>query len=618
MDLKTGICSLCPNANGVVTQLQAKNIINFLGDIVQEVIAVQKFNKLKSVLELCPKCLQKIWEIREYKEKTFSFLENTHKCSLCRDIKHLILIPKWPHFSTILDNAKIELKENCTLCLKCLKYLESLYEIKKNFVEKFITTDNGYELPHSKVKKRTFKKNKETNVLKHLKPISSSNFNIDQYIFDDKLVNQVLFVKLHPLKLEDNAKKPNESLNWQSIFKIKLKSKNKRKGQVKSRKPPNVKGNKSKMLASMKPLIVKIPKIDITGLKIDCRGVENTYRTPTKASLKMILEEVDCSSSKKIKHVSFSEHFEIIEDVDSSQNNSSPCEPVLENGLEGEKNQDLQLDNNLPNGSSKNDVMEKEYIDSDDEFIAAKNIVEDIIKNNDSIFESLKKSVIPEIKEPEAKESEAKEPEAKEPEAKEPEVKEPEVKEPEVKEPEVKELEVKESELKVPEDNVPEVKESEIKEFEVNLPEDNLSEVSTHKEHVKTAIQTDELTEIKEFIKETATSSETNENTNPDTQNSVSNSLVDSETFLLSEPSSSSSDMYITLDEYKSIRNISPEIEDLQKEENGNPSNNKDQGVIENESMDTSVNVQETITELIEEDKTELCVSEKYPCDEPN
>lgn len=100
---------------------------------------VFQFDENESSLKVCPICLEDILLVAEHKKAIDEFSENTYSCSLCQSKKQLVSIKEWEHFDALLENINAHRKRRCTVCVRCIKFLELVQKFRVNFINKYVS-----------------------------------------------------------------------------------------------------------------------------------------------------------------------------------------------------------------------------------------------------------------------------------------------------------------------------------------------------------------------------------------------------------------------------------------------------------------------------------------------
>ncbi|XP_030758494.1 protein PFC0760c-like isoform X2 [Sitophilus oryzae] len=450
MELSRGICILCVSNTKIVSPPQAQEITSLIKDVLFGLIDLVKFDELNSGLKVCPSCLHDIVTLSKLKSNiTEEFFGHNEKCSLCLRDEHLVAVSHWDHFDNILGNITLVKKiSKCSVCLDCIKYLYLTDRIKLNLIKKYPHLDisdhqkikdklsrspsksksppsstSNAKSKSKKISKRPVKVKTSRDIkrlLKHLKPLNKTRFDVSNFKADRKLYNQVAFVRIEvPKNLSRNSEptvaheknklkikkstesyvieKPDESRH--NFFKIKLKP-TKKATNAKVSTPHS---SNDSLQSDQKKLYVKLLKMDLYATtnvnecnrdisstnisnEIDTNDNEASYSpktslrsTPTKASQKMFDDEP--SSSKSRKTVSFSDVLSVEVKAEKKHNiNGSPLKSLLKKS--STLNTNLYSDSNCENddiqsssqAAEENNVSIRTSFDSDDEDEATESV----------------------------------------------------------------------------------------------------------------------------------------------------------------------------------------------------------------------------------------------------
>ncbi|ERL88568.1 hypothetical protein D910_05953 [Dendroctonus ponderosae] len=300
MKLTPGTCGLCAVSGPVIVPFDHTKIAAFLPETLKSYIGVPMIKEISSELQVCCFCLAHMLQVVQYEESLGTFSTLNHRCSICRNVEHLVNITEWSHFDVLLENINAKRKKKCAVCLPCIAHLERLNVIKEHFLKRVSKLQNSRcrttkrqitrnKLPRGKegpdnqcklhngpnvdLKSKTRSKPTKTGLgLNHLKPLKYSEFNVDEYKNDTRLLDQIAFVSLKSaltsVKVSTQVEKPRKNQKRAKT----VKNKKPKKSLNKQRTTPEESNSEIKS-NELDSLSVKRPKIDaINQAKTDASG----------------------------------------------------------------------------------------------------------------------------------------------------------------------------------------------------------------------------------------------------------------------------------------------------------------------------------------------------------
>ncbi|XP_048521983.1 uncharacterized protein LOC125504273 [Dendroctonus ponderosae] len=296
MKLTPGTCGLCAVSGPVIVPFDHTKIAAFLPETLKSYIGVPMIKEISSELQVCCFCLAHMLQVVQYEESLGTFSTLNHRCSICRNVEHLVNITEWSHFDVLLENINAKRKKKCAVCLPCIAHLERLNVIKEHFLKRVSKLQNSRcrttkrqitrnKLPRGKegpdnqcklhngpnvdLKSKTRSKPTKTGLgLNHLKPLKYSEFNVDEYKNDTRLLDQIAFVSLKSaltsVKVSTQVEKPRKNQKRAKTVKNKKPKKSLNK-QVKTSKPKRVLKARQQN-PKTKQLIVRILKANLDEL----------------------------------------------------------------------------------------------------------------------------------------------------------------------------------------------------------------------------------------------------------------------------------------------------------------------------------------------------------------